>query len=135
MSLLDLHWVHLHPAQNLEAKVLFLPPLTYAREVRIQNFARFLSYYIIRYYLVDSDLHSREICSTIKTVKSPKTTKNSATGNELSIFNAVMTSSMLSCTSGNKSNRQVPRKTPPAKQFSRLITRVYLYVHKTTIMK
>ena len=38
---------------------------------------------MIRYYLVDSDLHSREICSTIETMKSPKTTKNSATGNEV----------------------------------------------------
>jgi hypothetical protein len=37
-----------------------------------------------------------------------------------------MTSSMLSCTSGNKSSRQVPRKTPPAKQFNKLITREYL---------
>jgi hypothetical protein len=33
---------------------------------------------------------------------------------------------MLSCTSGNKSSRQVPRKTPPAKQFNKLITREYL---------
>lgn len=68
-------------------------------------------------------------------MKSPKTTRNSATGNELLIFNAVITSFILSWTSGKRSRRQVPRKTPPAKQFNRLITRVYLVKRENNINK
>lgn len=77
-------------------------------------------------YLSWWSLQSREICSITRTIKRPSTTRNSAMGKELVILSFLITSFMLFCTSGRRSSKQVPKKTPPAKQFRRLRTCPYL---------